>query len=58
MTTSYQIMLNMAEDLSAEISRLRSLEAVVLKRPEWLEDEELKPIIALKRERFKRLEKQ
>lgn len=54
--TSAQIMLNMTEDFMAEMTRLRSMESLILKRKDWLEDKELKAIVDLKLERFKRLE--
>lgn len=56
--TSAQVMLNIAEDFMTEMNRLRSMESLVLKRKDWLEDEELKAIVDLKLERFKRLESQ
>lgn len=56
--TSAQVMLNIAEDFMTEMNRLRSMESLILKRKDWLEDKELKAIVDLKLERFKRLESQ
>lgn len=56
--TSAQVMLNIAEDFMTEMNRLRLMERLILKRKDWLEDKELKAIVDLKLERFKRLESQ